>query len=103
MATIETTRKRVENFSNTDSIESDLARKWTKKNLDLHKKLDIFMVPAQQKLSLSQKVILMINSLPEVSCTLVGMRKEDYIKDVLLSIKSNYIKEKYEFRKVGEE
>ncbi len=44
-----------------DSIESDLARIWNKNNLDLHGKLDIFMTPDQQKLSLSQKVILMIN------------------------------------------
>lgn len=28
-----------------DSIESDLARIWNKKNLDLHGKLDIFMTP----------------------------------------------------------
>ena len=86
-----------------DSIESDLARIWNKKNLDLHGKLDIFMTPDQQKLSLSQKVIPMINSLPEVSCTLVGMRSQSYVKDVLFSEQSNYIKEKYEFWKMKEE
>jgi len=43
MAIIEATRKRAENFPNTNSIESDLARIWNKKNLDLHGKLDKFM------------------------------------------------------------
>ena len=74
MATIEATRKSVENFSNTNSIESDLVRIWNKKNLDLLGKLNIFMAPDQQKLSLFQKVILMINSLPEVTRKFSGMR-----------------------------
>ena len=52
------------------------------------------MEPDQQKLSLSQKVILLINSLPEVSCTLVGIRSQSYVKDVLSSVKSNYIEKK---------
>ena len=50
MATIEATRKRVENFPDTNSIESDLARICNKKNLDLHGKLDKFMEPDQQTL-----------------------------------------------------
>ena len=91
MATIDATRKKVENFFNTNSIESDLARIWNKKNLDLQEKLDIFIEQDQQKLSLFQKVILMINSLPEVSCTLVGMRSQGYVKDVLESVNSKYI------------
>ena len=91
MPTIEANRKSVENFPYTNSIESDLARKWNKKNLDLQEKLDIFIEQDQQKLSLFQKVILMINSLPEVSCTLVGMRSQGYVKDVLESVNSKYI------------
>jgi hypothetical protein len=86
-----------------DSIESDLARIWNKKNLDLHRKLDVFMKPNQQMLSLSQKVILMINSLPEVSCTLVGMRNQSYVKDVLSSVKNNYVKGKYGFGEMEKE
>jgi hypothetical protein len=45
----------------------------------------------------------MINSLPEVSCTLVGMRSQAYVKDVLESVKSNYVGEKYDFWKIEEE
>lgn len=86
-----------------DSIMSDLARIWNKKNLDLHIKLDIFIEPDQQKLFLSQKVILIINSLSEVSCTLVGMRGQIYAKDVLERVNSKYIERKYEFWKMGEE
>jgi len=86
-----------------DSIESDLARIWNKKNLHLHGKLDKFIKPDQQALSLSQKVILVINSLQEVSCTLVGMRSQSYVKDVLSSVKSKHIEEKYEFWRMVEE
>ena len=45
---------------------------------------------AKKKLSLSQKAILLINSIPEVSSTLVGMRNEEYVDDVINSIKNKY-------------
>lgn len=38
------------------------------------------------KLSLSQKAILMINSLDAISCTLVGMRHEKYVDDVIMAL-----------------
>ena len=43
-----------------------------------------------KKLSLSQKAILLINSIPEVSSTLVGMRNEEYVDDVINSINNEY-------------
>ena len=41
------------------------------------------VVDSYHQLSLSQKSVLMINSLSEISCTLVGMRKEEYVNDII--------------------
>ena len=74
-----------------DSIESELARKYNKQNQKMHEKINKFLNPEQKSLTLSQKAILMNNSLKEVSCTLVGMRTKSYVDDVLGSIKADYI------------
>ena len=74
-----------------DSIFSILAKN---KNLDneiFHKAIDKFANNEQQKLSLSQKAILLINSVPEVTTTLVGMKSPNYVDDVQKSIKSEFI------------
>jgi aryl-alcohol dehydrogenase-like predicted oxidoreductase len=74
-----------------DSIFSILAKN---KNLDneiFHKAIDKFANNEQQKLSLSQKAILLINSVPEVTTTLVGMKSPNYVDDVQKSIKSEPI------------
>jgi hypothetical protein len=61
----------------------------------LHKKLNKFIDQEKlgqfDKLSLSQKSILLINSLQEVSCTLVGMRQKKYVEDVIGSLSVNVI------------
>jgi len=78
-----------------DSIFSILAKN---KNLDneiFHKAIDKFANNEQQKLSLSQKAILLINSVPEVTTTLVGMKSPNYVDDVQKSIKCEFI-ERYE-------
>jgi aryl-alcohol dehydrogenase-like predicted oxidoreductase len=79
-----------------DSIFSNLAKKKSIENEFFHKVIDEFANSEQKKLSLSQKAILLINSVPQVTSTLVGMKDENYVKDVLKSIKSevfeNYIK-----------
>jgi len=58
---------------------------------DLHVKLntsvDSIEADSFKKLSLSQKSILFINSLKEVSCTLVGMRQNKYVDDVVGALK----------------
>jgi len=74
-----------------DSIFSILAKN---KNLDneiFHKAIDKFANNEQQKLSLSQKAILLINSVPEVTTTLVGMKSPNYVDDVQKSINSEFI------------
>lgn len=77
-----------------DSIFSDLATKKNLENEKFHSAIDKFANSEQQKLSLSQKAILLINSVPEVTSTLVGMKNVLYVEDVQKSIKSDFV-EKY--------
>ena len=57
------------------------------KSADLHLRLNKTVEPSEaekfKELSLSQKAILFVNSLKEVSCTLVGMRQKKYVDDVI--------------------
>ncbi len=74
-----------------DSIFSNLAKKKNLNNEVFHKAINKFANNEQQKLSLSQKAILLINSVPEVTTTLVGMKSTNYVIDVQKSIKSEFI------------
>ena len=74
-----------------DSIFSNLAKKKNQDNEIFHNAIDKFANNEQQKLSLSQKAILLINSVPEVTTTLVGMRSVSYVDDVQKSINSEFI------------
>jgi len=80
-----------------DSILSNLAKINNLENENFHKAIDKFANSEQQKLSLSQKAILLINSVPQVSSTLVGMRNVNYVEDVQKSIKSEFVKEYADF------
>ena len=44
-----------------------------------------------QELTLSQKAILLLNSVKGVSCVLLGMRKEKYVDDALKVLDGNDI------------
>ncbi|MBP9121385.1 MAG: aldo/keto reductase [Ignavibacterium sp.] len=74
-----------------DSIFSNLAKKKNQDNEIFHKAIDKFANNEQQKLSLSQKAILLINSVPEVTTTLVGMKSVIYVDDVQKSINNEFI------------
>jgi aryl-alcohol dehydrogenase-like predicted oxidoreductase len=56
----------------------------------IHKKLDKLIdeskYPEFKNLTLSQKAILLLNSVEEISCTLVGMRQKKYVEDVVGSL-----------------
>ncbi len=80
-----------------DSIFSKLAKKKNLENEHFHKAIDKIANSEQQKLSLSQKAILLINSIPQISSTLVGMRNINYVEDVQKSIKSEFIKDYEDF------
>lgn len=79
------------------SIFSDLARKKNKENEALHQSINKYLNDEQKNLSLSQKSILLINSVPQISTTLVGMRNLHYIDDVINSIKSEYVTNALDF------
>ena len=80
-----------------DSIFSNLAKNKNLENEIFHKAIDKFTNSEQQKLSLSQKAILLINSVPQISSTLVGMKSINYVEDVQKSIKSELIKRYMDF------
>lgn len=69
-----------------DSILSDLARKHNKWSHSIHESINDFLNDEQKKLPLSRKAILLINSIPEVCTTLIGMRTPNYVEDVLKSM-----------------
>ena len=80
-----------------DSIESLFAHSANERNYKYHQLLNNHY--NDDKIPLSQKSINMINSLKEVSATLVGMRKKEYVDDVLESMKLSNIKNAEEFWK----
>jgi len=55
----------------------------SKRSQIFHSILNDMISPRYHHLSLSQKVVLLITSIEGVSCTLVGMRKESYVDDIL--------------------
>ena len=67
---------------------------------DLHLKLNKAVEPSEadsfKELSLSQKAILFINSLKVVSCTLVGMRQQKYVDDVIGALKTGALLNAFE-------
>lgn len=74
-----------------DSIFSNLAKNKNLENESYHSAIDKYINSEQRELSLSQKAILLINSVPEITATLVGMKSANYIDDVLISIKTEFI------------
>ncbi|MEO8512060.1 MAG: aldo/keto reductase [Ignavibacteria bacterium] len=67
---------------------------------DLHVRLNTAVESSQadsfKDLTLSQKAILFVSSLKEVSCTLVGMRQQKYVDDVLGALKAGVLIDAYE-------
>jgi aryl-alcohol dehydrogenase-like predicted oxidoreductase len=49
----------------------------------MYRKLNKYLDSEQQNLTLSQKAIMFINALDEISSTLVGMRRVEYVKNIL--------------------
>ncbi|MCU7491817.1 MAG: aldo/keto reductase [Ignavibacteria bacterium] len=73
-----------------DSMESIFAKESNSKNRKVHEMIAPYLNGSADDLSLSQKAILMINSLPNVTSTLVGMRTQKYVDDVIGSIETSY-------------
>ncbi len=60
--------------------------KTNKQNEEIHRELNNFLPEEIHEIPLSQKALIMINSLENVSCTLVGMRSPEYVTDVLSAV-----------------
>ncbi len=58
------------------------------RSLKIHQALDALIGPAYSELSLSQKAVLLVRSLPQVSSVLVGMRSEEYVEDVVYGLQA---------------
>lgn len=54
----------------------------------IHRVLDQVMPDEYEPLSLSQKAVLLIRSIPGVSSVLVGMRTEDYVDDTIFGLQA---------------
>ena len=66
-----------------DSFESVFAIEANENNLELHYEMNNYLDHQFHSLRLSQKSVLVTALLEEISCSLVGMRKTDYVKDIL--------------------
>lgn len=62
-------------------MASILAGEENKKNEKIHEKLSGYLPAKYRNLSLSAKSLLLIMGLKEVSCVLLGMRKEEYVNE----------------------
>ncbi|HET6402410.1 MAG TPA: aldo/keto reductase [Candidatus Kapabacteria bacterium] len=56
--------------------------------LKIHQALDALIGKGYSELSLSQKAVLLIRSLPQVASVLVGMRSEEYVEDVVYGLQA---------------
>jgi len=59
----------------------------------IHTALDEILPAEDQNLSLSQKAILMLRSIPGVSSVLVGMRSDEYVEDVMYGLQAGKLSE----------
>jgi len=62
---------------------------------EIHSMISSILLPEEagriNELPLSRKAILLINSLDEISCTLVGMRQTKYVDDIIETLRSEKI------------
>jgi len=66
----------------SDAYRVRCARMSQKRSDQIHRKLKASLTDEQQSLSLSQKAIACVVSVPGVSSALVGMRQPEYVDDV---------------------
>ncbi len=61
------------------------------RSMKIHQALDALMGKEYQPLSLSQKAVLVLRSLPQVSSVLVGMRSDEYVDDVVYGLQAKLL------------
>ena len=80
-----------------DSFRSILAGEHNKKLKTFHKKIDAVTEGVYAGQPMSRKAVAMINSLPQVSSTLVGMRSVNYVNDMLAAGNLEFSPDAYGF------
>ena len=86
--------ERIENYLEkmayvVETVESHFGIEINKRKEFVHEMINEFLNENEKELPLSQKALLMVNSLPGISTTLVGMRKEEYVNEVLKVLQYN--------------
>jgi hypothetical protein len=61
------------------------------RGMKIHQALDVLIGKEYSDLSLSQKALLLLRSLPQVSSVLVGMRTEEYVDDVIYGLQAQFV------------
>jgi len=80
-----------------EAVESFFALEINKSKEAVHQLVNEFLDDEKKKLPLSQKALLLVNSLPQISTTLVGMRKKEYVDDVLKILEYGKIEKAKEY------
>lgn len=83
--------ERIENYLEkltyvVEAVESYFGIEINRSKEFVHQLVYEFLDETRKELPLSQKALLMVHSLPGISTTLVGMRKEEYVDDVLKNL-----------------
>lgn len=71
-----------------EHINNFYSTKANERSAKMHQALDALMPSINKDLSLSQKAILIIRSIPGVSSVLVGMRTDEYVDDVIYGLQA---------------
>ncbi len=74
-----------------DHITNYYLTKSRERALFIHSKLQEVLPAEAEGLSLPQKSILMLRSIPGVSSVLIGMRSEDYVEDTLYGLQASQL------------
>lgn len=80
-----------------EAVESFFGIEINKSKEAVHQLTNEFLDDEKKKLPLSQKALLLVNSLPQISTTLVGMRRKEYVDDVLKILEYGKIEKAKEY------
>ncbi|MEP7233996.1 MAG: aldo/keto reductase, partial [Ignavibacteriota bacterium] len=76
-----------------EHITNYYTTKAAERSAAIHLSLDSVLPSGYEGLSLSQKAILMLRSIPGVSSVLVGMRSDEYVDDVMFGLQSKKLED----------
>ncbi len=71
-----------------ENISNHYSNRGYARSQKIHQALDGMLTEEYHPLSLSQKAVLLVRSIPGVSSVLVGMRSEEYVEDVVYGLQA---------------